>query len=168
MGGENPTVARPDPRDAGSSPRGRGKPAFKIAGGDLSGLIPAWAGKTWSCGQTASHAAAHPRVGGENEDAGPVGARVSGSSPRGRGKRCRRDQEFQPSMAHPRVGGENVAGAVCGWCGGGSSPRGRGKPTQAFCLTTLTGLIPAWAGKTRRNCVCSRMKRAHPRVGGEN
>ena len=49
-------------------------------------LIPAHAGKTWICGQTASQAAAHPRSRGENGPLPAQGMTLEGSSPLTRGK----------------------------------------------------------------------------------
>ena len=54
---------------------------------DLLRLIPAWAGKTFQASTMAAHAAAHPRVGGENRASRKKPAYLDGSSPRGRGKR---------------------------------------------------------------------------------
>ena len=51
---------------------------------------------------------------------------------------------------------------------GGSSPRGRGKQEHLLSLQVSWGLIPAWAGKTRRRPAPCGRNRAHPRVGGEN
>ena len=50
----------------------------------------------------------------------------------------------------------------------GSSPRGRGKPCDYSLSAGSSGLIPAWAGKTRRSVQARYTPRAHPRVGGEN
>ena len=90
---------------------------------------------------------AHPRVGGENENAPRLVDVSQGSSPRGRGKHFRfsirrRSKRLIPAWAgktvhavaphggmgaHPRVGGENVnARRGLAWRNG-SSPRGRGK-----------------------------------------
>ena len=52
-------------------------------------LIPAHAGKTWICGQTASQAAAHPRSRGENGPLPAQGMTLEGSSPLTRGKQPR-------------------------------------------------------------------------------
>ena len=50
------------------------------------GLIPAWAGKTWSPRVATTGTWAHPRVGGENCTYSHRVATPVGSSPRGRGK----------------------------------------------------------------------------------
>ena len=70
--------------------------------------------------------------------------------------------------AHPRVGGENLHAPSLGFSSSGSSPRGRGKPGDIVDDQTSPGLIPAWAGKTRREPDLREASAAHPRVGGEN
>ena len=113
--------------EAGSSPRGRGKPTVVAEGEDGHRLIPAWAGKTG----TTHEPHCTPR-------------------------------------AHPRVGGENVVNGDDLETHGGSSPRGRGKRRRRHARAVTCGLIPAWAGKTRKHHAPRRAHRAHPRVGGEN
>ena len=131
---------------------------------------------------------AHPRVGGENDVSTGKQRRYIGSSPRGRGKRigCLRSRDrgrLIPAWAgktsgrglgvgrfraHPRVGGENLitSGTYDGNLG--SSPRGRGKRLNRRLAQLVHGLIPAWAGKTRHPPRPLPLRRAHPRVGGEN
>ena len=50
----------------------------------------------------------------------------------------------------------------------GSSPRVRGKHASDFVLGCSVGLIPACAGKTVADVVCTALRPAHPRVCGEN
>ena len=54
------------------------------------------------------------------------------------------------------------------WRTAGSSPRGRGKPEAGRPGREQGGLIPAWAGKTKRAVWSRNAAPAHPRVGGEN
>ena len=152
------------------------------------GLIPAWAGKTWSSQLALSKLSAHPRVGGENLINAGKNLIQGGSSPRGRGKlKAAFDTIAEKGLipawagktpttgrsclswrAHPRVGGENGNGPTAGNPMYGSSPRGRGKLAVVGVPFSRVGLIPAWAGKTHwptRELVYSG---AHPRVGGEN
>ena len=70
--------------------------------------------------------------------------------------------------AHPRVGGENPGSDAHPRSGRGSSPRGRGKLDGGGASRPVMGLIPAWAGKTRRVRPTDARRTAHPRVGGEN
>ena len=153
---------------AGSSPRGRGKHYLAIAVVVKAGLIPAWAGKTDSARGQGSARRAHPRVGGENDNAAAPAPPRRGSSPRGRGKLVHVKQRVLrlrlipawagktlpdaacPSgqWAHPRVGGENPSSARSAGRGAGSSPRGRGKRPHPGPRRGAGRLIPAWAGKT--------------------
>ena len=113
---------------------------------------------------------------------------ASGSSPRVRGKReFVRLSHLRPglipacagktsgeagdekgSTAHPRVCGENSCQRAAPLQRWGSSPRVRGKREECAGEAEGRGLIPACAGKTLRHRVRGRMRRAHPRVCGEN
>ena len=66
------------------------------------------------------------------------------------------------------MGGENPDRASPRATHRGSSPRGRGKLDGVCDELTASGLIPAWAGKTRSPGPRVRGAWAHPRVGGEN
>ena len=70
-GGENPSPAREATAAAGSSPRGRGKRLGEDVGAGAVRLIPARAGKTSSRRGYAMSRTAHPRAGGENDEAFP-------------------------------------------------------------------------------------------------
>ena len=154
----------------GSSPRGRGKLDTGVQVTGAARLIPAWAGKTRTPRPEAGRHEAHPRVGGENRALDTLNMCQVGSSPRGRGKPAagltyigarglipawagktgRTRNRGRGLQAHPRVGGENLKDAGRLVIGGGSSPRGRGKPVNDERAEGHCGLIPAWAGKTRR------------------
>ena len=88
VGGENEYGFALADKDAGSSPRGRGKQLNQPYDSRSGRLIPAWAGKT-ECkhGEPVSDRA-HPRVGGENTHTMREMTNELGSSPRGRGKQC--------------------------------------------------------------------------------
>ena len=97
-----------DTTHTGSSPRGRGKLLLNRLSVKLSGLIPAWAGKTVKSENSAGGSAAHPRVGGENTKTIKLNIFELGSSPRGRGKRrkCRALTARQGLI--PAWAGENL------------------------------------------------------------
>ena len=148
VGGENLPDGVPVRGEAGSSPRGRGKPGQDRGRSLVPGLIPAWAGKTQPI-QAESHGkGAHPRVGGENTFGARIAATAAGSSPRGRGKH-----------AHPLPRGR-IAGLIPAWAGKtptkqASRSRARAHPRvggenhrRRLCDRLRSGLIPAWAGKT--------------------
>ena len=187
VGGENLIAWAFATRVPGSSPRGRGKPPGPYPGVPGRRLIPAWAGKTLSGHQDHYQTAAHPRVGGENDEEADMSGRRSGSSPRGRGKRASRAPRpvegrlipawagkttasfsaCRPIRAHPRVGGENNATNDSAITTIGSSPRGRGKLGDLREDRLAARLIPAWAGKTSPRRRPRHPHTAHPRVGGE-
>ena len=188
VGGENLCEHLQITSGAGSSPRGRGKPARAHSSVPSAGLIPAWAGKTHRCSDGDWTGRAHPRVGGENAGAVPTCGRSSGSSPRGRGKPGAVNWSYRSGRlipawagktgvgssvsaglaAHPRVGGENYRNGSRRRASSGSSPRGRGKLLVGRHAHQRGRLIPAWAGKTKRLPHGPRLEGAHPRVGGEN
>ena len=114
---------------AGSSPLTRGKLRARVLQGHEGGLIPAHAGKTSSISPTSWPPWAHPRSRGEN---GCVRARR------------------RRSRAHPRSRGENGGDGREGRHVLGSSPLTRGKPVHATPPCRDLRLIPAHAGKTRR------------------
>ena len=131
----------------GSSPLTRGKLQARRGGLDLSGLIPAHAGKT-----------------GRDADATPVGGLI----PAHAGKTAPQPQPSSAQSAHPRSRGENatVWSASSGYMG--SSPLTRGKRGQRQVVFDRRGLIPAHAGKTSRMMKSGSDKAAHPRSRGEN
>ena len=85
--GENFQVALCETREAGSSPRMRGKRIITALVPILTRLIPAHAGKTGCCRDRRPRHGAHPRACGENACSGRLRVRPPGSSPRMRGKR---------------------------------------------------------------------------------
>ena len=85
--GENKLRADRILRQAGSSPRVRGKQRHRPPAAHRRRLIPACAGKTEVAVGPAAHPRAHPRVCGENRRAPWFGRPSIGSSPRVRGKR---------------------------------------------------------------------------------
>ena len=187
-GGENSDLLDLCLREAGSSPRGRGKRPVGWTSTGWNGLIPARAGKTASRSTSIQRARAHPRAGGENSTASASLWRLLGSSPRGRGKRpdrpdasarlrliparagktTRQTRRIRSLAAHPRAGGENLPPPSTCSPPNGSSPRGRGKPCNPPTPMLTTGLIPARAGKTGRGLPNHGPGQAHPRAGGEN
>ena len=131
---------------------------------------------------------AHPRSRGENSGLIPFNVGLGGSSPLTRGKqRGRLDADGRTGLipahagktgrvggvenshrAHPRSRGENGRDDFGGAAVSGSSPLTRGKRGQAICLSVMTGLIPAHAGKTVTQSTHDYDRAAHPRSRGEN
>ena len=172
----------------GSSPLTRGKRRRLQVASLVPGLIPAHAGKTWSCRPTGARRGAHPRSRGENASL-PLSRKVSGgSSPLTRGKRsCTVVAGGQPGLipahagktknaeiltlhtrAHPRSRGENAGGISGVLKSAGSSPLTRGKRRKDRLRLARLGLIPAHAGKTPCCTSPQHAAWAHPRSRGEN
>ena len=85
----------------------------------------------------------------------------AGKTPRGGASHC-------GQRAHPRSRGENTWILRRRCSRSGSSPLTRGKLVPVLHYLLLKGLIPAHAGKTRRERVPDREVKAHPRSRGEN
>ena len=108
-----------------------------------------------------------PRVRGKRHDLART-ARDRGLIPACAGKTDQGGDDLPESRAHPRVCGENYIGFNAPSPKPGSSPRVRGKPAATTGLAFDTGLIPACAGKTKKQRKPLLSCRAHPRVCGEN
>ena len=172
----------------GSSPLTRGKLPPSTRPGRRARLIPAHAGKTPAAHMHVHVRQAHPRSRGENMGADMSALSVWGSSPLTRGKldhevgeRPRErlipahagkttpsPSQPPPVRAHPRSRGENASHRSCRLSAFGSSPLTRGKPQRWNGPRAGIGLIPAHAGKTRRQAAHQRHEPAHPRSRGEN
>ena len=93
-------------REAGLSPRGRGKlPACKQVVSNYRS-IPAWAGETAKSVNDLVPLMVYPRVGGGNEGVGTLGNNSEGLSPRGRGKPEMADIERGLKRSIPAWAGE--------------------------------------------------------------
>ena len=98
---------------------------------------------------------------------GFLSALVCRITPAYAGKRYRNARSGQYQRDHPRVCGEKAFMAFCRNCAVGSPPRMRGKVCFLGCISVLTGITPAYAGK--RPCLTCPdwLSRDHPRVCGE-
>ena len=172
----------------GSSPLTRGKLQDGEAWETIVGLIPAHAGKTIFQALLTRTTGAHPRSRGENAASGAAPTRAGGSSPLTRGKLTACGVGSRPpglipahagktlasvrigswNRAHPRSRGENNRSAQAVQAKLGSSPLTRGKPAEHARQALQQGLIPAHAGKTRREAAPCCARGAHPRSRGEN
>ena len=153
---------------AGSSPRVRGKDAVHNACRDRVRIIPAGAGKradrrvanllTWDhprgCGEKSAPArrspsrpGSSPRVRGK-DFVGNSGRHKLGIIPAGAGKRTGGSRTSRSRQDHPRGCGEKQKASAAAFHAGGSSPRVRGKGISARRSASLTGIIPAGAGKS--------------------
>ena len=79
---------------------------------------------------------------------GFLSALVCRITPAYAGKRYRNARSGQYQRDHPRVCGEKAFMAFCRNCAVGSPPRMRGKVCFLGCISVLTGITPAYAGKS--------------------
>ena len=153
----------------GSPPRGRGKAGEKVEGPKVTGITPAWAGKSILGLDLVGGLWDHPRVGGEKKSQTKKKVKRQGSPPRGRGKafpilRVCVLSRITPAWAgkrsgwptaqrgprdHPRVGGKKMIWLLSMQPLSGSPPRGRGKANRVLGLPAHRGITPAWAGKSK-------------------
>ena len=160
----------------GSPPRMRGKEGRGVSAANLSGITPAYAGKSGPFGRHPGLPPDHPRVCGEKEQwlhhiivlvgspprmrgkvaHSPVRAEGVGITPAYAGKRKKYLTSMMQRRDHPRVCGEKSVMAGNWTAHLGSPPRMRGKAlatTGAWCIVRIT---PAYAGK--------RLKKSHSTV----
>ena len=154
----------------GSSPHTRGAPRPLAPSPLGSRIIPAYAGSTRTYAAGGPPARDHPRIRGEHRLKRARGLVHEGSSPHTRGalgatgaaagvpgiipayagstaygSRCR-----APSRDHPRIRGEHAAWMPSIIIASGSSPHTRGALQSASDVAAQEGIIPAYAGSTRR------------------
>ena len=175
-------------RELGSSPRMRGTPSGVVGFVYKAGIIPAYAGNTFSRFLGMPDGWDHPRVCGEHRLFSIRFLSYRGSSPRMRGTLYEVAADFLgsgiiPAYAgntillvrevererdHPRVCGEHQVIDDYGTVVMGSSPRMRGTPHRQPVLAHGAGIIPAYAGNTPTTTITAPTARDHPRVCGEH
>ena len=152
------------------------------------GIIPAYAGSTFSFVRLGAFLPDHPRIRGEHSGLPLAEWRRAGSSPHTRGAPASRSasprsRRIIPAYAgstpigrrsagasadHPRIRGEHCGrGRFCGR-GGGSSPHTRGARRAAPAEGELYGIIPAYAGSTVFDNPAKDNVPDHPRIRGEH
>ena len=172
----------------GSPPHTRGK--FFSSGTSLSvsGITPAYAGKTRRISRSPAGREDHPRIRGENVSNEFARTSSVGSPPHTRGKPPPEIEiilplgitpayagkiaglsgSFAGSWDHPRIRGENVFADTSSMLYPGSPPHTRGKCVcLLFCGDRLR-ITPAYAGKMRAGLPCVPVPGDHPRIRGEN
>ena len=168
--GSTPVGRVAEMREAGSSPHTRGAQPLFLAKRRDHRIIPAYAGSTDPARQAAPGRQDHPRIRGEHPIAAKPDNLVMGSSPHTRGalphlrlhvrhhriipayagstRGFRRPRRGRPD--HPRIRGEHMGTQSCELTCLGSSPHTRGAHGTATPPQRLSGIIPAYAGSTRR------------------
>ena len=146
--GENFTGACGHRLRGGSPPRVRGKRISEVTLINLLRITPACAGKTAKRIFRDVKGKDHPRVCGENDNAGNLIRDCWGSPPRVRGKRRSSRRRSVSGQDHPRVCGENIRQVIKVSRVSGSPPRVRGKRGTTSGGGEPARITPACAGKT--------------------
>ena len=186
--GEHIFAIRPGLMIEGSSPRMRGAQRLANIDRALDGIIPADAGSTCSCRQTAWSGWDHPRGCGEHCRNKRQSSGYRGSSPRMRGAQAVYTNpnipegiipadagstqipfDWQKSHKdHPRGCGEHPMAATAYQTQEGSSPRMRGARCFLKTFTLIFRIIPADAGSTGPCHLRKHRRMDHPRGCGEH
>ena len=171
----------------GSPPRMRGKGFYAVSGRFRPWITPAYAGKRDVTARSAGAAQDHPRVCGEKAEWFRANRYYEGSPPRMRGKvglpppflsmrritpaYAGKSPKFRNRLDvykdHPRVCGEKTYRDSPTYPAAGSPPRMRGKASGPGVLSSLSGITPAYAGKSPVRELLLIVSRDHPRVCGE-
>ena len=175
-------------RHHGSSPHTRGARGASGARIVRGGIIPAYAGSTTFLFSYPQKPWDHPRIRGEHQKLCLLPVVAQGSSPHTRGarrviRRRRPPSRIIPAYAgstrqsrtdiallqdHPRIRGEHEARPGRGSFVEGSSPHTRGAPGSSSPARRRRGIIPAYAGSTRRLSLSLSLSWDHPRIRGEH
>ena len=172
----------------GSSPHTRGAQVQVPLLQRRARIIPAYAGSTLFSRDAIHQTRDHPRIRGEHLAFGAILRQQRGSSPHTRGAPCTTTKSSPvvgiiPAYAgstsprrspactatdHPRIRGEHRRDVSLRPMVSGSSPHTRGaRSSMAYCILR-SGIIPAYAGSTRRMRPRRRHGADHPRIRGEH
>ena len=152
-----------------------------------TGITPAYAGKSRPAVIIAGHFRDHPRVCGEERKRKKLTGWQRGSPPRMRGRgayyarvhgyrritpayagKSRKWEKCRPGLGdHPRVCGEETPWWPLAQTLWGSPPRMRGRASVFAVSSSLSGITPAYAGKSFHWIITTPHSGDHPRVCGE-
>ena len=166
--GEHTTVYERTIEVEGSSPHTRGAPGAESRRRLLGGIIPAYAGSTRRAAARRHARGDHPRIRGEHRPSEGHVQGHGGSSPHTRGALHADAERGEGLLDHPRIRGEHRPGSLQRRGFGGSSPHTRGALTERRNIGVGRGIIPAYAGSTRRSRAGRPRKSDHPRIRGEH
>ena len=135
----------------GSSPHTRGARRLDAEHHHRIGIIPAYAGSTASPRFGLCWGWDHPRIRGEHSGVSWIVKNGTGSSPHTRGAHPHCSAHEGGPLDHPRIRGEHVGFKFVAYFYAGSSPHTRGAPLGVGDAGDEPGIIPAYAGSTRRS-----------------
>ena len=172
----------------GSSPHTRGARLLRHDVRPGGGIIPAYAGSTTMRACSARSGADHPRIRGEHGGVHMIVVDRPGSSPHTRGAHHRQHRHGDrmgiiPAYAgsttpptkspskpedHPRIRGEHISCSRFVPAIMGSSPHTRGALAASLAVESTEGIIPAYAGSTKKERMVADEAKDHPRIRGEH
>ena len=152
----------------GSSPHMRGALVGRYINLDGRGIIPAYAGSTWTRSATQASPSDHPRICGEHEMQAVGHEGSGGSSPHMRGAPVQALLVLAWVPDHPRICGEHLLAGKLQILKDGSSPHMRGAPRLPPPGGAMWRIIPAYAGSTVTIVSSCTPARDHPRICGEH
>ena len=165
----------------------RGKVVASVVLVAVSGITPAYAGKSPTPAPWRFYAQDHPRLCGEKSSLSPYRCRQSGSPPPMRGKEASNGfpktwTRITPAYAgksrlatclhqfvwdHPRLCGEKEDTRRRKWRQSGSPPPMRGKGPAPPAAMHSSRITPAYAGKSVQSSQQAVERWDHPRLCGE-
>ena len=151
----------------GSPPPMRGK-AFTVPDdGEITGITPAYAGKSFVRLHQLTLCRDHPRLCGEKCKRKHDKDSFLGSPPPMRGKVIGKLTAGASYRITPAYAGKSRTGKYPGTYGIGSPPPMRGKDGKVQNITMQDGITPAYAGKSSCSGIKRNAYRDHPRLCGE-
>ena len=154
--------------DLGSSPHTRGARDRRARPEGGWRIIPAYAGSTVGWLGAGQRGGDHPRIRGEHGFEDPDSLLQAGIIPAYAGSTPTASNGRSRPADHPRIRGEHAGAAAFGATAVGSSPHTRGARHHHRHRLSALGIIPAYAGSTRRCPWRSCPGRDHPRIRGEH
>ena len=145
----------------------RGKEAPTEAAATVDRITPAYAGKRGLSAEIFIGDKDHPRLCGEKLIARSMYSPIMGSPPPMRGKACGVLSKRDMIRDHPRLCGEKQRLAIVTGSRAGSPPPMRGKVFDQIDQKQLSGITPAYAGKSNYSLLRKTAARDHPRLCGE-
>ena len=155
------------PRCTGSPPPMRGKDKRAGIQFGAGGITPAYAGKRLRHRFCNPRKRDHPRLCGEKTAKSIKGGTAEGSPPPMRGKVLEGADEQKGKKDHPRLCGEKARTGSDNDLAQGSPPPMRGKALVWLPMRSVTGITPAYAGKSRLRAPGHCRNKDHPRLCGE-
>ena len=165
--GEKFSRVSPSARTSGSPPPMRGKDEDHRTKAVMSGITPAYAGKSQKFNRCPQFVEDHPRLCGEKSACMRASLPWTGSPPPMRGKVAEYFTPEHVTEDHPRLCGEKIYENEIRVMFGGSPPPMRGKGSKRIFSHLPSRITPAYAGKSTRSRIHHQFSRDHPRLCGE-